>query len=182
MCNIILVVLTAFYATATYQILEIQNKAEKLKWFIQVNIRSWKATWSANTIEAIELEFYNVSPCLGYCSIIKMFEEDSLVEFIENENVLTEKNIGILQPNYSSFQKFVFKNPLIFKHGTIKIRVELSTMNPLKIRNTLCYLITARKFRNNPVSLEIELLDFSNGVKEINSKNVRNLSLYETSG
>jgi hypothetical protein len=174
--SIILVLITSLYAYATFKILEIQKESEILKYFVQINLKSVKTDWIDNHIDKIELEFLNVSNGIGYNAKLKIFNGDSIVKIKDKFGIILDKNVGILQPNFSNYLQLDLSETIIV-NKKCTLRLELKLLNPLKIENTFYYFIYFNVSKYGILHPEWDLISFDNGINKVNLGHIRDLSI-----
>lgn len=178
----ILVIITAYYAFTNHRMLRIQTRAEKLKYFQQIKLEiapnyRYISVEEGFKIELLECVFTNISNGLAYASTVKIFKGDSIVEIITEAGHTIEKEIGILPPNVDIKHLFHLKDKINFNGNSLKLRLILKTTNPLKIENTLFYLLEFQSYERDKLRCFVSLLDFDDGINKPDLKMVRDKSV-----
>ena len=181
--TILLVLVTFYYAHTTFQILNNQNKAEKIKWFQQIflSIKPDYIIADQIKIRSFKCEFRNISEGIAINCRFKMYEGDSLVDLKDNElSTSNTIDIGAIPSNFPLEYNIMLDKELNLRENEIKrFRVFLEYTNPIKIENGLYYILTCIAESREKVSCTVKLVDFNNGLSRPNLRKIRKMAINE---
>jgi len=165
--TIVLALTTMYYARSTHKILELQEKSEILKSFqqIRLDIDADILQYKDNLfmLRGINCTFENISNGIAYDCELDVFHGDSIVNIHEAGQVLIKYNLGILASKVTYEKNLEFHNSPKFTNE-IMLRINLTYKNPLKIKNSIHYLLTVKKYNNDEPVTNVSILDVNNGI------------------